>query len=488
MEHILAIISILLIVSIIASKASVRLGVPSLLLFLFIGMLAGSQGLVGMSLHNPKIAQYVGIVALVFILFSGGIETRWESVRPVLGEGIALATLGVLITAALVGLFGVWVFGFSIYEGLLLGSIVSSTDAAAVFSVLRSKHLSLKENITPLLELESGSNDPMAVFLTLSLIAIIQHTTKTAAILPLFFLQMGIGALAGYLIGRGAVVFINRIKLEYDGLYPVLTVSIVLFTYAVASVLQGSGFLAVYVAGLMLGNNNFINRKNIVHFHGGIAWLMQISMFLVLGFLVFPSSLVDVAVPGLIVSVFLVFVARTVSVFITLMPTKFRFNEKAFISWVGLRGSVPIILATFPLLAGVHNAGLIFNIVFFTVITSTLLQGTTISFFAKLFKVDTPLVPKKRYPLEFEQNESISARLIDFMVPYGAWIINRPISDLELPPDSLISLVARGDDFIIPSGKTTIEEDDVLLILVNNDNMQFVQAHLSQPEEPPKTR
>ncbi|MDD5686394.1 MAG: potassium/proton antiporter [Elusimicrobia bacterium] len=475
LEIILIGISGLLIISIIASKASSRLGVPSLLFFLVIGMLAGSEGIDGRYFSNPQIAQYIGIVALIFILFLGGLETEWKNVRTILFEGLALSTIGILITALLVACFTVLVLKFSIFEGLLLGSIVSSTDAAAIFSILRSRKISLTGKLRPLLEFESGSNDPMAVFLTVSFIGFIIKTDNSITNMFLMFvLQMGLGTLLGYVFGKGIVFFVNKIKLEYDGLYPVLTMAMVLLTYAVVNALKGSGFLAIYIVGLIMGNSNIVQKRNLIHFHNGLAWLMQITMFLTLGLLVFPTKVISITGIGLIVSMFLMFLARPISVFITMAPTSFNFREKILISWVGLRGSVPIILATFSLIAGIAKADMIFNIVFFIVLTSILLQGTSIPFMAKLLKVDIPFKNKKKYPLEFEYTDDLDTRMIDFIVPYNSWMIDKPVSEIGLPQDSLITLIARNEKFIVPSGQTKVESEDVLLVLVNNNNSKEI--------------
>lgn len=399
-EYILLGASILLLLSIIASKVFGRLGIPALLLFLLIGMLAGSEGPGGIYFDDPWIAQSLGIFALAFILFAGGLDTNWADVRPVLWRGLALSTLGVFITALLVGWFATAVFGFSLLEGLLLGAVVSSTDAAAVFSVLRSKKVSLKGQLKPLLELESGSNDPIAVFLTIGFITLLVNARASVVdLIPMFVQQMVLGAVLGYGIGKGMTLTINHLRLEYEGLYPVLTISLVLLTYGAAALLGGNGFLAVYLAGLIMGNSRFIHKKSLMQFHEGLAWLMQITMFLTLGILVFPSHLVPIAVVGLLVSVFLIFIARPASVFVTLALTKMSFREKAMISWVGLRGAVPIILATFPLLAGIPKAEMIFNLVFFIVLASALLQGTSIPLVARWLRVDAPISAKPKYPI-----------------------------------------------------------------------------------------
>jgi potassium/hydrogen antiporter len=395
-DYVLLAAAVLLILSVLASKASGRLGVPALLLFLGVGMLAGSDGPGGVHFEDAHVAQSLGVVALVFILFSGGLSTEWESVRPVLGKALGLATAGVLLTAVFVGLFAAKVLGFSLLEGMLLGAIVSSTDAAAVFAVLRSRSVGLKGELRPLLELESGSNDPMAVFLTTGLIGVLGGQGESlGGLIPSFLKQMALGALLGVGMGRAAVTVLNRLRLEYEGLYPVLSLALVLFTYGVAYAVGGNGFLAVYLAGLVMGNDDFIHKQSLMRFHDGVAWLMQIAMFLVLGLLVFPSRLVPVAAAGLAVSLFLMLVARPASVFVTLAFARGGWREKAMVSWVGLRGAVPIILATFPLLAGLPQAETIFNLVFFIVITSVLLQGTTLPRAARWLGVDAPLALRR---------------------------------------------------------------------------------------------
>jgi potassium/hydrogen antiporter len=483
-ESILIAFSLVLTISVIASKASSKMGVPSLLLFLLIGIFIGEGGFGFVKYADMSMARSFGVVALVFILFFSGADTEWKSIRPVIREGVLLSTVGVLVTALLVGWFATAVLGFTLAEGLLLGAIVSSTDATAVFSVLRSRNISLSGKLQPLLELESGSNDPMAVFLTTSLIGLILEPARSFwTMVPMFALQMGLGALCGFVFGKGILFLINRLKLEYDGLYPVLTTALVMLTYAVTSELHGNGFLAVYIAGIIMGNKNFVHKKSLVHFHGGIAWLMQISMFLMLGLLIMPSKILPVAVLGLLVSVFLMFLARPIAVFLTLIGSGFNLGEKSLLSWVGLRASVPIILATFPLLAGVAKADVIFNIVFFIVLTSSLIQGTTVHLAAQLFGVAAPLKNTKRYPIEFEQHENMNMQLVDFPVPYGSVAAGKSVVELGLPRDCLITLIARDEDFIVPGGKTVIEEGDVLLILVDNKDLAAINKLLAPPRK-----
>ncbi len=479
-ETIIFWVAILALISVVASKLSDRLALPALLLFLLIGMLAGSEGLGGIYFDDYGIAKSIGIIALVFILFSAGLDTNWKTVKPLFVPGLVLSTLGVLITAMIVGYAAVVFLKFSLLEGLLLGSIVSSTDAAAVFNVLRSRRISLKGNLKPILELESGSNDPMAVFLTIGCLGILTKTNSSVlGLLPLFVLNMGVGLVIGYLMAKVSLIVINRIKLEYEGLYPVLTIALILLTYSVATIIKGNGFLAVYFLGLMVSKDHFIHKKSIVRFYEGVAWLMQITMFLSLGLLAFPSRIIAIIGSGLLIATILIFLARPISVFISLLPFKFSYPEKTMISWVGLRGAVPIILATFPLLAGITQAHMIFNIVFFVVLTSVLIQGTTIPWVSKMLGVIAPLDAKKRYPIEFEHSEDIDASLTDLIVPYNSAVVGKTIAAINIPPKALVVLISRGEKFIVPNGSTIIEEGDVLLLLANEADLRLLHSKLS---------
>ncbi|WP_322794445.1 potassium/proton antiporter [Bellilinea sp.] len=472
----------LLLISVLVSKISDRFGVPVLLLFLGLGMLAGSDGPGGIYFDNPAVAQFVGVIALVLILFAGGLDTDITQVRAVLKEGILLSTLGVLITALLTGWVSMQVLGLPLEIGLLLGATVSSTDAAAVFSVLRSKGISLKGNLKPVLELESGSNDPMAIFLTVGIIQLIQFPNRSPLnLIGLFALQMLVGALIGLLMGRIMVWLINHIRLGYEGLYPVLTLSLVFLTFGITTILGGSGFLAVYLTGIVLGNREFIHRRSLLRFHDGLAWLMQIAMFLTLGLLVFPSRLVSVTGSGLLIAAALMLLARPLSVLIALIGSQFAFREKLFISWVGLRGAVPIILATFPLLAQIPQADLIFNIVFFVVLTSVLFQGTTITPAARWLKLDAPAAPKRIYPIEFTPVGGFKSELKELAVPPNSPMAGKAIVELGLPDDFLVVLIARQNDFVMPSGGTVIEPGDTLLALADAATFEEVCRRLCPP-------
>lgn len=479
LEFMIIVASMILVVSVTLSKVSERFGVPVLLLFLVLGMLAGSDGPGGVYFDNASFAQALGTLALGYILFAGGLETDVRSVQKVLLPGISLATLGVLITALVTGIGAKLLLGISWLEGLLIGSIVSSTDAAAVFAVLRSKNVGLKEPLRPLLELESASNDPMAVFLTIGLIELIKQPSLSIwSLIPLFFQQMFLGLAIGYMMARLFVIFVNRIKLDYEGLYPVFSIGWVPLTFGLTAILGGSGFLAVYIAGIYLGNTSFVHKRSLIRFHDGIAWLMQIAMFTTLGLLVFPKQLVSVAGEGLLISIILIFLARPLSVFVGLFLTELGIRGKLLVSWVGLRGSVPIVLATFPFMAGLDHDHVIFNMVFFIVITSVLLQGTTIPTFARWLAVDAPFVRQRRYPIEFEGSDNSDMQMVDLIVPYGSEAIGRQILSLGLPKDSLIAMIVRNECYIMPTGDTTLEEGDVLLTLGTPKVMKVVQEIL----------
>lgn len=483
-DYILLWIAILIFASVLTSKLSEKFAIPALLLFLAVGMLAGSEGLGGVFFDNAQLAKSVGIVALIFIIFSGGLDTNWKETRSVVWPGIILSIAGVLLTAVIAGYFAVRILKFSFLEGMLLGSIISSTDAAAVFTILRSRHISLRAPLKPLLEFESGSNDPMAVFLTVSFISLLTvQDMKIASLIPKFIVNMGMGALAGYIMARGIIFFINRLKLDYEGLYLALMISLGLLVYVVAIFLKGNGFLAVYITGLMLGQRDFPNKKMILRFHDGLAWLMQIIMFVILGLLVFPSRIVPLIVPGLLLAVLLIMVARPISVMLCLLPFRMGLRKKVMIGWVGLRGSVPIILATFPFMAGVPRADTIFNVVFFVVIASVFIQGTSIAFVSRLLKLDVPSAYRRNYPIEFEKTEGIDAELTDVIVPYNSKTAGNRISELNTPEKCLIVLISRGDKFIIPSGSVVIEEGDVLLVLANKTDLASFQQILADIRE-----
>lgn len=471
--------AILIILSIAFAKLFQNLGLPTLILFLALGMLAGSEGIGGIYFDDANLAQSIGIIALIFILFSGGLDTNIKDVKPVFLPAVSLATLGVFISAIIVGFTAAFFLNIDIKYGLLLGAIVSSTDAAAVFNVLRSRNVQLKKNLKPLLELESGSNDPMAIFLTLGMIQLILiPSTGLWNLIWLFIKQFGLGIIIGLSMGQLIVYLLNKIKFDYDGIYPVLFLAYAGMVYAFTNIVGGSGFLAVYLAGLTVGNREFLHKKSLKRFFDGLAWLSQIGMFLTLGMLVFPSQILAVTGVGLILSAILMLIARPVSVFISLPFTKINLKEKLFTSWVGLRGAVPIILATFPLLAGVEYADLIFSIVLFIVLTSALLQGWSISFAARLLKVDAPIIKKIRSPIEFESSPDDTNDLYDFIISDNSPLVGKQIVEVGLPKESLIVMINRNEQYIVPTGGTIIEAGDVLLILTNKKTISEVKSKI----------
>ncbi|MEX2536935.1 MAG: potassium/proton antiporter [Trueperaceae bacterium] len=482
-DEILVAVGVLLLIAIVASKASGRLGLPSLLLFLIVGILAGSEGIGRIEFADVGIAQALGVVALAFILFSGGLDTSWRSVRPVLWPALSLSTVAVLFTAVSLGLVASWWLGLPLLDGLLLGAIVSSTDAAAVFSVMRSQGIGLKEHVRRLLELESGSNDPMAIFLTVGIIGLILRPEATIlSLIPMFVIQMVVGAAIGVGTGWLMVWVINRINLAYDGLYSVLSLAIVMLVYGLAAVTGGNGFLAVYLAGLVMGNQDFIHKRSIRRFHDGLAWLMQIAMFITLGLLVFPSQLEPVIWSGLALALVLILIARPLGVFLALIPFGMPAREKGIISWVGLRGAVPIILATYPLVMGVPNADALFHLVFFIVLTSVILQGPLIPVMARWLGADEPLaVASPRYPLEFEQTADLDSNLVEVPVPADSPAVGKTIVELHLPEAALVVLISRADKFIVPRGSTLVHEGDRLLVLANEESLKEVRETLANP-------
>ena len=468
-ENILLVGSLLLFVSIIVGKTSYKFGVPTLLLFLAIGMLAGSEGIGGIRFDDSKIAQFIGVVSLNFILFSGGLDTNWTTVKPILREGLVLSTLGVLLTAVSLGTFVWFITDFTIYESMLLGSIVSSTDAAAVFSILRSKSLALNTNLRPTLELESGSNDPMAYVLTIAFLTLVMNQDQSVlSIIPLFLRQMILGGIAGFAFGKISKFIINRIKLDFEGLYPVLVIALMFITFSATDFMGGNGFLAIYICSVYLGNQDLIHKKTILKMYDGLAWLMQIVLFLTLGLLVFPTQIIPYIGIGLLVSFFLILVARPISVFLSLMFFKMKFRRRVYISWVGLRGAVPIVFATYPLLAGIEKANMIFNIVFFVSVTSVLIQGTTLSIVAKWLKVVLPDSLKPESEIEKYLSDIPKSSMQEFEILSNFHVINKRIVDLNFPKSAFIVMIKRNGEYIRPGGSTQIQIGDILMVLADS--------------------
>lgn len=480
-DKVLLLAAILILFGVLSSKLSARLGLPVLVLFLLTGMLAGESGIGGIAFDNAVAAHALGTLALALILFDGGLQTPASSIKMVWKPASLLATVGVLVTAAVAGLAAAWMLGLPILEGMLLGAIIGSTDAAAVFSLLRNAGIHINKRLKSVLEIESASNDPMAIFLTVGLLEVLVNEMPLGwGLLQLFLMQMGIGALVGLGVGWSVLKLLHRIKLVASGLYPVLVTAGGLLAYGIAANLGGSGFLSIFVAGVMIGNQQFVFQRSTFLFMDGLAWLGQITMFVVLGLLVHPESLLEVWFEGLVIAVALVLVARPLAVAPLLTLFGFNLRETALVSWVGLRGSVPIILAIFPLLFGLPNAPLIFNVVFFVVLISATVQGSTLPLVARKLGLTEKPPATPAATLEITSLQNVDAEIVEYTLGKDARAIGRLLSQMALPEGVVVAMITRGDCVIPPRGSTPLQPGDHLFVVLKADSRAFVDCVFSQ--------
>ena len=475
-ENILLIGAILIFCAIMISKTGYRFGIPTLLLFLLVGMGFGTDGL-GLEFNSAKDAQFIGMIALSIILFTGGMDTKLRDIKPVMAQGMILSTVGVLLTTLLTGGFIFWLSGFSsmniampILTSLLLAATMSSTDSASVFNLLRSQRMNLKENLKPMLELESGSNDPMAYMLTIALIQVIASDSgfDIGLLVKDLLVQFFVGGVMGYAFGRLAVWLINKVNLSNSSLYPILLLSLVFITFTITDLLHGNGYLAVYILGVIVGNARLVFRKEINTFMNGLTWFSQIVMFLSLGLLVNPHEMLGVSVSAMLIGLFMIFVARPLTVMLCLLPFRqMTFKAKCFVSWVGLRGAVPIIFATYPVVSEIPGSQVIFNIVFFITLLSLIFQGMTIAPVAKWLSLD---LPEEKEGNEFgvEIPEEIDSQLTDVTLTPEMLEDGNRLMDMNIAPGTLVMLVKRGSEFMIPNGRMELKVGDKLLYISEN--------------------
>ncbi|MED4531096.1 potassium/proton antiporter [Metabacillus fastidiosus] len=483
-DYFIVLLGIFLILGVVTTKLSLKFGVPALVLFMLIGMLMGSDGVGFIYFDDPHLAELIGIIALIIILFDGGMQTRWSTVKKVAAPSLTLATVGVLLTTSIIAFGAKWILNIDWLEAFLIGAIVGSTDAAAIFSVMTGQNI--KDKLSSTLEAESGTNDPMAVFLTVSIIQLIaSDNTNIFMLIGSFIWQMGLGLGIGLSLGFIASKLINHINLDSGGLYPVLVLSFAILTYSLSSLINASGLLAVYVAALFIGNRQLTYRHSIIRFNEGLAWMMQIVMFIILGLFASPPQIMnwDIIWKGLLLSIILMFIARPIAVFLCTAFFKFTINDKIFISWAGLRGAVPIVLATFPMIAGIENSQLMFNIIFFVVLTSALIQGSSISFLAEKLRLTGEVKASSPYTMKFVSIGKANAEMIEFEVGNDNHIIGKPLDQISFPEQALINAIIRNNELVSPHSDTIIHEGDTLYILTDKKATTTLLSILNERKE-----
>lgn len=490
-EPILLILSLLFFVSIFADKAGSKLGVPALLVFLAVGMLFGEDGPVGIDFSNTALANAVGSVALCIILFEGALGTDFQNIRPVLKEGITLATLGVILTCLFCGVTLYYLFrwfapveAISLSMSLLIAATMSSTDAGSVFSILRGKGVNLKHNLGPLLELESGSNDPIAYILVTILMSINTGSVSVMndeygaipfiiGVIIIIFIQVALGLLVGYGFGKGIVWLMRHVSLNNTAFYPILTLAACIFIYSLTAQIHGNAYLAVYVGGLVIGNSKFTKKRLTINFFNGLSWLSQLIVFLMLGLLVSPHTLPPMILPAILISLVMIGIARPLSMHLSLWPFRqYKREDKLFVSWVGLKGAVPIILAIMCMDKGVPNADTLFNIIFICVLISLILQGSSLTYLADRLHLSIPnTAPPEPTHFDIDLPEEIRSVASEMVITDEQVGMNgKHLRDLRLPSNSLAIMVRRGDDFFVPSGQSIIEDGDIVLIVTDPEH------------------
>lgn len=479
-DQLILIAAILIVIGILSSKISARLGLPVLVLFLLVGMVAGEAGIGGIKFDNAQMAHALGSLALAIILFDGGLQTPLSSIKQVWKPASVLATFGVAVTSVIAGLAAAYILDVPLYYGLLIGAIVGSTDAAAVFSLLRNAGIHINPRLKSTLEVESATNDPMAIFLTVGLLEIMVNDLEPGTgLLILFIKQMGLGSLVGLGIGWAAVKIINKIQLSTSGLYPVMVLAFGLLGFGIAANIGGSGFLAIFIVGVVIGNSNFVFKHTTFLFHDGLAWMSQITMFVVLGLLINPLTLFDVWWQGLLIAVALTFVARPLAVVPVLKFFGFNYREITLVSWVGLRGSVPIILAIYPLIYGLPNAPLIFSVVFFVVLISATVQGSTLPWVAKKLGLTEPPPPTPAASLEITALNEVDAEIVEYTLATQSRAAGRRLSQAALPEGTVVAMITRGKNIIPPRGSTVLKEGDHLFIVTKPETRFFIDQLFS---------
>ncbi|WP_105903415.1 potassium/proton antiporter [Vibrio gangliei] len=486
-DQLILLAAVLLVFGIVSSKLSARLGLPLLVMFLIVGMLAGEDGPGGIYFDNAEIAHALGTLALAIILFDGGLQTPIASIKQVWKPASVLATFGVLITTVVTGVAAAYILNTSLLYGLLIGAIVGSTDAAAVFSLLRSAGIHINSRLKSTLEIESATNDPMAIFLTVGLLELLTNKIEPGMQLFILFVQqMGIGSLVGLACGWLAIRIINHINLNTSGLYPVMVAALGLLSFGASANLGGSGFLAIFITGVVIGNSRFVFQRSTFLFHDGLAWLGQINMFVILGLLITPSSLLDVWLEGLLIAIVLILIARPLAIFPVLKIFDFNKRESALVSWVGLRGSVPIILAIYPLMYGLPNANLIFNVVFFVVLISATVQGSTLPLAARKLGLTVPPPPTPAATLEITTLGESDTEIVQYQLGENSRAAGRRLSQMALPDGCVVAMISRGTKVIPPRGSTLLLAGDHLFIMMAPNMRDFVDQACSSIDEVPE--